>query len=110
MLKEIKETELYRSAFRHSFKDTPRNRALMVIDNVFLHLHPVRVSRHAVDVAYTWGMGGISFLLFLILTMVSFNPKKWVSAFVISLFTVIISYLVFSAWLKVQLPIGPFGI
>ncbi len=69
MLKDLKETEPYRSAFRHSFKDTPRNRALMVIDNVFLHLHPVRVSRHAVDVAYTWGMGGISFLLFLILTI-----------------------------------------
>jgi quinol-cytochrome oxidoreductase complex cytochrome b subunit len=67
--KKIKSSEIYKSIFRHGYEDTQRNRALMVVDNVFLHLHPVRVSRHAVNYGYTWGMGGISFLLFIILTI-----------------------------------------
>jgi quinol-cytochrome oxidoreductase complex cytochrome b subunit len=41
----------------------------MILDNVFLHLHPVRISRHGTNVGYTWGMGGITFLLFLLLTV-----------------------------------------
>jgi putative tricarboxylic transport membrane protein len=52
----------------------------------------------------------ITTFVFLILSMLSFERRRWASAIVISLFTIIISYLVFSAWLKVQLPIGPFGI
>jgi quinol-cytochrome oxidoreductase complex cytochrome b subunit len=67
--RKIKSSEIYKSIFRHGYEDTQRNRALMVVDNVFLHLHPVRVSRHAVNYGYTWGMGGISFLLFIILTI-----------------------------------------
>src|SRR5512146_2658893 len=69
MKKDITQSEAWKSIFRHSYQDTQRNRALQVVDNVFLHLHPVRISRHATDVGYTWGMGGISFLLFLILTI-----------------------------------------
>ncbi len=69
MFDSFKKSEVYKSAFRHSYQDTQRNRALQLVDNVFLHLHPVRIARHATDVAYTWGMGGISFLLFLILTI-----------------------------------------
>src|SRR5205823_3485570 len=37
--------------------------------NVFLHLHPVKVSRQAMKITYTWCMGGISFFLFLLLTI-----------------------------------------
>jgi quinol-cytochrome oxidoreductase complex cytochrome b subunit len=69
MFDTLKKTEVYKSVFRHSYQDTQRNRALQIVDNVFLHLHPVRIARHAADVSYTWGMGGISFLLFLILTI-----------------------------------------
>ncbi|MBM4166454.1 MAG: DUF4405 domain-containing protein [Ignavibacteria bacterium] len=69
-LKEkFQQTEVYKSIFRHSYQDTSRNRALQILDNVFLHLHPVRISRHATNVGYTWGMGGITFLLFLVLTI-----------------------------------------
>ncbi|MDO8690664.1 MAG: cytochrome b N-terminal domain-containing protein, partial [Dehalococcoidia bacterium] len=34
-----------------------------------LHLHPVKVRRHGVKITYTYCMGGISFLLFLILVV-----------------------------------------
>jgi quinol-cytochrome oxidoreductase complex cytochrome b subunit len=67
--KSVTQNEIWKSIFRHSYQDNQRTRALMILDNVFLHLHPVRVSRHGANIGYTWGMGGITFLLFLILTV-----------------------------------------
>src|SRR5215813_2161597 len=40
-----------------------------MMGNVFLHLHPVKVSRQAMRVTYTWCLGGLSFFLFLVLTI-----------------------------------------
>ena len=65
----IKESDLYKSAFRHGYSGTARNRNLTLLTNVFLHLHPLDVPRGALRFSYTWGLGGISFLLFLILTV-----------------------------------------
>ncbi|MEO5929117.1 MAG: cytochrome b N-terminal domain-containing protein [Candidatus Kapaibacterium sp.] len=67
--KNVAQNEIWKSVFRHGYQDNQRNRALMVLDNVFLHLHPVRVARHGANIGYTWGMGGITFLLFIILTV-----------------------------------------
>lgn len=69
MKKDITQHEAWKSVFRHGYQDNQRNRALQIVDNVFLHLHPVRVTRHATNYAYTWGMGGITFLLFIVLTI-----------------------------------------
>ena len=63
----IKKTKLWKSIFRHDFSDTPRTRLQRVFGNVFLHLHPVRIPKDAIRVPYTWGMGGLSFYLFLVL-------------------------------------------
>lgn len=63
----VQRTPIWRSMFRHDYKDTPRNRALMIIGNIWLHLHPVKVRKHALNILYTLGMGGISFWLFLML-------------------------------------------
>ncbi len=65
----ITKSPVWKSVFRHDYKDTPRNRYLQILSNVFLHLHPSKISRHAVEVRYTWGMGGISFFIFLVLTV-----------------------------------------
>src|SRR5882672_10516542 len=63
-LKDPTKTQVYTSIFRHKHDDTPRNRALGVLSNVFLHLHPAKINRDAVRYSYTWGMGGITFYLF----------------------------------------------
>jgi len=53
-----------------------------VLSNVFLHLHPAKINRDAVRYSYTWGMGGITFYLFLVLTftgvllMFYYHPSK----------------------------------
>jgi quinol-cytochrome oxidoreductase complex cytochrome b subunit len=66
--KEVTESDVYRSIYRIPPGDTPRTRLLWILDTVYLHLHPSHVSRHGCKYFYTWGMGGISFLIFLILT------------------------------------------
>jgi len=63
------ESQLWRSLFRQPYPTTSRTRALAVMNNVFLHLHPVRVKKHAVRYTYTFCLGGISFFLFLVLTV-----------------------------------------
>ena len=69
-LKAPQKTQLWKSVFRvkRERKD-PRTRALGVLGNVFLHLHPGKINRDAVRYSYTWGMGGICFYLFAVLTL-----------------------------------------
>src|SRR3977135_3922427 len=57
------------SIFRKGYSDTPRNRAYVVMNSVLYHLHPVKVKRHAVKVSYTLCLGGLSFFLFILLTV-----------------------------------------
>ncbi len=81
-LKDPTKTQVFTSIFRHKHDDTPRNRALGVLSNVFLHLHPAKINRDAVRYSYTWGMGGITFYLFIVLTftgvllMFYYHPTK----------------------------------
>ena len=69
LIRTVKESALWRSLFRQPYPTTSRTRALAVMNNVFLHLHPVRVKKHAVRYTYTFCLGGISFFLFLALTI-----------------------------------------
>jgi len=69
LVRVVKESSLWRSLFRQPYPNTSRTRALAVMNNVFLHLHPVRVKKHAVRYTYTFCLGGISFFLFLVLTV-----------------------------------------
>jgi quinol-cytochrome oxidoreductase complex cytochrome b subunit len=65
----VRESAAWRSLFRQPYPTTSRTRALATMNNVFLHLHPVRVKKHAVRYTYTFCLGGISFFLFLALTI-----------------------------------------
>jgi cytochrome b6 len=81
-LKDPTKTQLYKSIFRVKHEPTPRSRSLGVLTNVFLHLHPAKINRDAVRFSYTWGMGGITFYLFIVLTftgillMFYYHPTK----------------------------------
>jgi quinol-cytochrome oxidoreductase complex cytochrome b subunit len=69
LMRYLKSSQVWRSLFRQPYPTTSRTRSLAVFNNVFLHLHPVRVKRHAVRYTYTFCLGGISFFLFLALTV-----------------------------------------
>jgi quinol-cytochrome oxidoreductase complex cytochrome b subunit len=66
---DVRQSQLWRSIARHGYPDTPRNQALVIVSNVFLHLHPVRLRRHALAIPYTFCLGGLSFFMFLSLTI-----------------------------------------
>jgi len=81
--KDIQETQLWKSIFRVSHdRSDPRNRSLSILSNVFLHLHPAKINRDATRYGFTWGMGGITFYLFIVLTftgvllMFYYHPQK----------------------------------
>jgi len=65
----IRRSPAWRSLFRNPYPNDERSRAYAVMNNVFLHIHPVRVRQHAVKFAYTFCLGGLSFFLFLVLTV-----------------------------------------
>ena len=81
-LKKPEETQLYRSIFRIKHNEEPRNRALSTLNNLFFHIHPAKVNRDATRYGYTWGMGGITFYLFIVLVftgvllMFYYHPTK----------------------------------
>jgi len=68
-LKRPEKTQLFKSMCRVKHDDSDRSRALGVLSNVFFHLHPAKINRDAVRYRFTWGMGGITFYLFLVLTL-----------------------------------------
>jgi quinol-cytochrome oxidoreductase complex cytochrome b subunit len=67
---KVIDSQIWRSMFRGGvWKDTPRDRAQHILGNVWLHLHPSRIRKHGLKWTYTFGLGGLSFFLFLILTV-----------------------------------------
>src|SRR3954453_19368369 len=81
--KDPQQTQLWKSIFRVSHdRSDPRNRSLAILSNVFLLLHPAKINRDATRYPFTWGMGGITFYLFIVLTftgvllMFYYHPTK----------------------------------
>ncbi len=62
-------TRVWRSFFRHGWPADPLNRSLAMTSNLFFHLHPVKVSPKSLAANYTWGLGIIAIVLFVILTV-----------------------------------------
>src|SRR5438105_9011678 len=60
---------IWQSIFRSGYPNTPRNQMLVVATNVFLHLHPTRIHRTHVKITHTYCLGGLSFFLFIGLTI-----------------------------------------
>ena len=60
----LTETQVWNSIFRHGVPHD-RNRVMVMMSNVFLHLHPVRGPQERHPLRFTWCMGGLTFFLFL---------------------------------------------
>lgn len=66
MRDSLLKSQVWKSMFRHDYEDSQRNRLLQVLDNFWMHLHPTKLPRHGTYIRFTWCMGGITFLLFLV--------------------------------------------
>ena len=69
ILQRISESAFWRSIFRTGIPDTDLKRSMMMFNNFFLHIFPVKMKRHGLKFSYTFCLGGISFLLFIVLTV-----------------------------------------
>src|SRR5260221_3544911 len=62
-------SQVWGSIFRHGLPTTDKVAARTALTNFFLHIHPVRVKKSAIRVSYTLCLGGLSFFLFILLTI-----------------------------------------
>jgi len=58
-----------RSVFRIGWPATDKDRAAAMISSFFLHIHPARVSRHALEPTFTFALGLIAATLFFVLSV-----------------------------------------
>ena len=65
----VTRSRVWRSFFRHGWPDNEMDRSLVMTTNIFFHLHPVKVNRRSLRVTYSFGLGIISTILFLTLTV-----------------------------------------
>jgi quinol-cytochrome oxidoreductase complex cytochrome b subunit len=69
LVRTLTENRLWRSIVRHGIRGTNRNRVMVVMENVFLHLHSTKVRRRTLEASSTYYLGGIALALFAVLTM-----------------------------------------
>ncbi len=69
LVKAFLSSRLLKSIVRRGKADNNLDRSLAITNSVILHLHPVKVRKDSVRFWYTVGLGGLSFLLFVILVV-----------------------------------------
>jgi quinol-cytochrome oxidoreductase complex cytochrome b subunit len=67
LLLRVRDTQIYRSIVRHGVTDTNRNRSMIVFENLFLHVHPVKVREKTLRFAHTFWLGGVTMVCALVL-------------------------------------------
>jgi quinol-cytochrome oxidoreductase complex cytochrome b subunit len=65
----LRESAVYRSIVRHGSADTPLNRSLIIFENLFLHVHPVKVRARTLRFTHTYWLGGIAVVCTMVLTV-----------------------------------------
>ena len=68
MTRRLRDSAVYRSIVRHGIANTNRNRSLVVFENLFLHVHPVKVREKTLRLRHTYWLGGIALASSIILT------------------------------------------
>ncbi|MGD9092751.1 MAG: cytochrome b N-terminal domain-containing protein [Anaerolineales bacterium] len=69
IINSITHSRVWRSFFRHGWPDNPLDRSLVMTTNVFFHLHPVKVSLNSLKATYSLGLGVISLIAFIELSL-----------------------------------------
>ncbi|MBI4641255.1 MAG: cytochrome b N-terminal domain-containing protein [Candidatus Tectomicrobia bacterium] len=69
LAEKVTRTQIWKALFRHGYSQNTRDRLLSVTTNVWLHLHPTRITRKSLKISFTFCLGGLTFFLFLVLTL-----------------------------------------
>ena len=65
----IVNSRVWKSFFRHGWPDNPLDRSLVMTTNIFFHLHPVKVSKKSISATYSFGLGVITTITFIVLSI-----------------------------------------
>ncbi|MEX2355917.1 MAG: cytochrome b N-terminal domain-containing protein [Thermaerobacterales bacterium] len=65
----FRKTDFFKSVWKDDYPHDKRTQVFAVFNNLFLHLQPNTVSRYSLYFRYTFGLGGLSFAMFLILSI-----------------------------------------
>jgi len=65
----IVNSRVWKSFFRHGWPDNPLDRSLVMTTNIFFHLHSVKSSKKSLKATYSFGLGVITTITFLILSL-----------------------------------------
>ncbi len=68
-ISKITQSRVWRSFFRHGWPDNPLDRSLVMTSNLFFHLHPVKVNKKSLRARYSLGLGIMSAIVFLVLSV-----------------------------------------
>jgi quinol-cytochrome oxidoreductase complex cytochrome b subunit len=60
LLGRLRATALWSSIVRHGTEGTNRNRSLVIFENLFLHVHPVKVREKTLRFTHTFWLGGVT--------------------------------------------------
>lgn len=69
LVRSVTESHLWRSVFRHGLPTTDLGRMRAMVSNFFLHIFPAKVHPYSLRASYTWGLGVIAAILFIVLTI-----------------------------------------
>ena len=65
----ITRNRVWQSIFRQGYPDTEEDQSRVIFNSWFLHIHPVKVKKHSLNIKYTWGLGVITAFLFIVLVI-----------------------------------------
>ena len=66
-VEKLRNHRVWKSVFRSGWGDNPLHRALVIQQNVFLHLASVKMRKKSLSFSVTWFLGTLSFATFMIL-------------------------------------------
>ncbi len=69
LVQRLVNSNVWKSIFRHGWPDNPLDRSLIMTQNVFLHLHSVKVNKKSLKATYSFGLGLLTTFSFLELTL-----------------------------------------
>ncbi len=67
LLDRLRSSAVWRSVFRHGFDATNRNASLVIFENLFLHVHPVKVREKTLRFTHTFWLGGVTLVAAMVL-------------------------------------------
>lgn len=67
LVKKLTNSKIWKSVFRHGWPTDPTNRSLIMTQNIFLHLHSVKINKKSLKATYTMGLGLITTFTFIVL-------------------------------------------